>query len=600
VEKLHIDLIIGETFVKVNKKAYLISSALIIGSSLLAIPGIAAAETSAADLSQQIKIMQGELKAVQDQLTVQQQKTAANEATIQKIQIPKQIDSYKPGTVNMYTGAANPNAADSQNFLQRERDDSLSFGMPSGGGITMYGNFDLSVDGATNGINGHTVPPNSNGTAGATAGPGAYNGWLTAIATNSTYVGLRGFQPVSDWHDTQFLWQLQTNIAISTVGGSGMSNSQQSNAVSGSLTTATSYIGFGSKDYGSVKIGKAFSPYALSTNIFNPFSGQLGSMNVVMGNTGGDNRVEFGTLMQHAIWYESPKFGHTSFAAMFSPGQNRATDSAAIPAGSSDCNGGNIPGSGGLIGGPGSNIGPGVGSPDGCNDGGFSNAFSASLVYDDKTAWYLTAGYEEHQKVNRGSDFFGTANPLGDPANPTAQLANYYLDTGKETAAKVGAVYRFQSTGTWIGGLYETFHRAIDPSIQSMNERERKGTWIFITQNLPHANQVNLGWAHAGNTPGDAAGQHNYDPTINYSTADMYTINGTHQVDRNLSFYADYAVTVNHGNDHYDLGAGGHGVTTDCHASSYNVPASGGVDSAPQCWAGTRLAGLSVGMKYRF
>ena len=589
---------------RVKRKLISVSSALIIGSSLAAMPSIAAADP-AADLAQQIQSLKDELKTVQDQIdqAATKQKAADAAASVEKIQIPKQIDSYKPGTVNMYTGAANPNVADSQNFLQRERDDSLSFRMPSSGGITLYGNFDVSVDDTTNGINGHVVPPAGTvGPPGTTAGPGANNGWMPAISTNSTYVGLRGFQPVIGWHDTQFLWQLQTNIALTTVGGSGMSNSQQSNAVSGSLTTATSYIGLGSKDYGVVKIGKAFSPYALSTNIFNPFAGQLGSMNVVMGNSGGDNRVEFGTLMEHAIWYESPKWNHTSFAAMFSPGQNRATNSAAIPAGSGNCNGGNIPGSGGLMGGFGSNVGPGVGSPDGCNDGGFSNAFSASLVYDDKTAWYLTAGYESHEGVNRGSDFYGTGNPLGSYANPAAQTANYYLDNGKESAAKVGALYRFQSTGTWIGGIYEQMRRSVDPSIQSMNERQRKGTWVFIEQNLPHANQINLGWARAGKTPGDAGGQHNYDPTINgaASTADMYTINGTHQVDRNLSFYANYAVTFNHGNDHYDLGAGGHGVTTDCHASSLNVPASGGIDSAPQCWGGTEIQGISIGMRYRF
>ena len=41
----------------------------------------------------------------------------------------------------------------------------------------------------------------------------------------------------------------------------------------------------------------------------NPFSGMLGDYAVVMGNTGGDNRVEFGTRIDHSIWYESPKFG---------------------------------------------------------------------------------------------------------------------------------------------------------------------------------------------------------------------------------------------------------------------------------------------------
>ena len=80
----------------------------------------------------------------------------------------------------------------------------------------------------------------------------------------------------------------------------------------------------------------------------------------------------------------------------------------------------------------------------------------------------------------------------------------------------------------------------------------------------------------------------------------MYTIAGIHQVDRNLSFYANYAMTVNNGNAHYDLGAGGHGITTDCHNSSISTPASGGLNSNPQCWGGTTLQGFSVGMRYRF
>lgn len=581
---------------KISKKLTSVASVLVIGSSLVAIPGIAAAEPSA-DLKQQVEILQTQLKAIQGQ--VDQQAAAAKQAEkttqaeIERIKIPQQPDSYKPGTVNMHTGAANPNVADSQNFLHRERDDSLSFGMPSHGGITLYGQFDVSVDAATNGIDGHVVPPGSNGPTGGIA-VGGRNGWLPAIATNATYVGLRGFQPIAD-HEAQFLWQLQTNIAISTVGGTAESNSQQSNAVSGSMTTGTSYIGLGSKGQGAVKIGKTFAPYALSTNIFNPFAGQLGSMNVVMGNTGGDNRVEFGTLLEHSIWYESPNWNGLSFAGLFSPGQNRASDSGAIPAGSSNCNGGNIPGSGGLIGGNGV-LTTAVPIPDACNDGGFNNALSASVVYDDKTAWYVVGAVEEHQNVNRGSDLFGTVLI---PTIAQAQ-ALYPLDVANETAAKLGVLYRFQSTGTTIGGIYESMRRNVPAILAFQNERQRNGTWVFIQQNLDGANQINFGWAHAQNAQGDAGGQHNFDPTLTNSTADMYTISGTHQMDRNLSIYANYAITQNNGNAHYDLGAGGHGVTTDCHASGPNIPASGGLDSAPQCWGGTTLQGVTVGMKYRF
>jgi hypothetical protein len=68
-----------------------------------------------------------------------------------------------------------------------------------------------------------------------------------------------------------------------------------------------------------------------------------------------------------------------------------------------------------------------------------------------------------------------------------------------------------------------------------------------------------------------------------------------------LSFYADYAETLNHFAAHYDLGAGGRGVTTDCHDASN--PDTSGFDpngGAPHCYAGGHLQGVSLGMKYVF
>ena len=583
--------------------------------SAIAIPSIAAAQSSA-ELMQQIQALQNQLKSIQDQVNKQtyatQQATQAadkanttaaaaqkvadsNKASVstifEKIDIPKQVNSYQSGTVNMYTGAANPNVAGNTNFMAREKDDSLSFVMPKGGGITLYGNLDVSGDYVNNGIQ------NAPGQTGAN-GPYGKNGYLSGISTNSTYVGLRGFQPVSDWHDTQFLWQLQANLALTTVSGSGLSNSAQSNTVNGGLTTGTTYIGLGSKDWGAVKVGKTVAPYASSTTVFNtPFAGTLGSMNVIMGNSGGDNRVEFGSLIEHALWYESPAWNNMSFAALFSPGQNRAVDSSAIPQSSSNCNGGNIPGSGGT--------GTAQGGGNFCDDGGFSNAFSTSLVYDDKKAWYALAAYELHQNVNRGSDIAGASSsvlPAG--ADPT-QLA--LADVGNESAFKTGLMYKFQSTGTSIGGIYEWMYRNVPSYLSAQNERQRSGFFLTAVQDLPGANQIAVGWARANAAVGDAAGQHNFDSTIpnSKSTANMYTITGTHQVDRNLSFYANYAATINNGNAHYDLGAGGHGITTDCHdagvsGSNTGAQANGGITGGGQCWGGTHIQGISVGMRYRF
>lgn len=606
----------------------LLASAMAV--SAIAIPTMAAAQSSA-ELMQQIQALQNQLKTIQDQVNKQAQATqqatqsaqkanttataaaatattAAATATdakasvstiFEKIDIPKQANSYQPGTVNMYTGAANPNVAGNTNFMAREKDDSLSFVMPKGGGITLYGNLDVSADYVNNGLSGMTAGPNA---ANAGASPIGNNGGLGALSTNNTYIGLRGYQPVSDWHDTQFLWQLQTNLALTTVSGTTMNNSAASNSVNGGISTGTSYVGLGSKDWGAVKAGKTVAPYASSTTIFNPFQGMLGSMNVVMGNTGGDNRVEFGSLLEHAIWYESPAWNNMSFAALFSPGQNRATDSSGIPQGSSNCNGGNIPGSGGT-----SNGAPAGGVTGGnyCDDGGFSNAFSTSLVYDDKKAWYAVAAYELHQNVNRGSDIAGSYYPSGIPGYTQTQLA--LADVGNESAAKVGLMYKFESTGTRVGGIFESMKRNLPSYLAYQNERQRTGFWFLIQQDLPGANQVNLGWARANTAVGDANGQHNFDPTISNgaNTANMYTIAAIHQVDRNLSFYANYAATINNGNAHYDMGAGGHGVTTDCHDSGISgsgsgAQANGGISGNPQCWGGNHIQGISVGMRYRF
>jgi len=472
-------------------------------------------------------------------------------------------------------------------FLQRTSDSSLSFKMPSGGGVTLYGNLDVSLDDVTNGIN--SAP---NNTGGAINVPYGKNGYLPAISSNNTNVGLRGFQPIAGMSTTQFVWQVQANFGVSINSGTRMTNSNQSNSVGGTLASGTSYIGLASKEWGSMKVGKTYAPYQSATDVFNPFAGQLGNMNVVMGNSGGDNRVEFGTPLEHSIWYGSPDYNGFSYAALYSPGQNRAVDSSAIPSGSSDCAGGNIPGSGGSV------------SPGGvfaCNDGSFSNVVSANVVYDNKKDWYLTAAYEMHQNVNRSSDLApGTLGFTNDQLNA--------MDTANESAAKIGALYKFDSTGTSIGAIFESLKRDVPAILNYQNERQRNGTWLVITQKLPDANQLSFGWAHAGTAVGDPSQHNDGGPTgiagnpgqAPNNSANMFTLALKHQVDRNMSFYADIAETVNSAAAHYDLGAGGHGTTTDCHDAGGPIPANGGITGSPNCWAGTHITGVSVGMNYKF
>ena len=135
-------------------------------------------------------------------------------------------------------------------------------------------------------------------------------------------------------------------------------------------------------------------------------------------------------------------------------------------------------------------------------------------------------------------------------------------------------------------------------------ETQRNGLWFAASQDVSPKDNVSVGWAHAGRTPGDPGGQHNYNPTDRDDAANMYTVAWRHAIDKSLTFYVDYAMTNNHPDAHYDLGAGGHGVTTDCHDSTPLAafdPTTGGVsNSGPHCFAGGKLQGVSVGAAYKF
>ena len=203
----------------------------------------------------------------------------------------------------------------------------------------------------------------------------------------------------------------------------------------------------------------------------NAFSGMIGDYGAIMGNTGGDNRVEFGTRLDHAIWYESPNMGGLAISALISPGQNRAYDDSNLASGEADCTGGNIPGSGGL--------------PVACNDGSFGSAYSISAGFTTG-GLYVTSAYELHRAVNRTSDL-----PTWDPR-----------DVANEWAAKIGAQYRLP-TGTTVSAIFEKMDREVPSALAYQNERSRTGYWLAASQSIDATDSLHVGWAHANQAQGD-------------------------------------------------------------------------------------------------
>jgi predicted porin len=484
-----------------------------------------------------------------------------------------------------------------------------------------YGTLDVSIDDSTKGMNGFVAypyslvdPTNPNsgyvkgGAKGGGAGPVGRVGWEADLSTNKSVLGYRGAHKING-SDTDFIYQIEAQPAITSAPGASTGYTAQSNTTKAGIGYGDSFVGLSNNAWGKLKAGTTYTPYKKSTDRMNPFSGMLGDYAVIMGNTGGDNRVEFGTRIDHSIWYESPKLGGVfSFDVLFSPGQNRTPDSIAQSSGSSDCNGGNEPGSGNL--------------PIACDDGGYDNAYSVDLKFETGPI-YVTAAYELHKSVNRNSDGVGANNPyygylagLGNGVSPLLNWGAYNAfaaeypaaapfgspeyanDVANESAFKVGAQYTFPF-GLAVSGIYEYMKRDLPADLQFQNERQRNGLWFALTEDFSAKDSLSAGWAHAGKSPGDPGGQHNYDPTTSNNYANMYTIAWKHKFDKNLYWYVDAADTVNSTNAHYDLGAGGRGVTTDCHdgtTQAFTDYSSAG----PTTWGGCHVIGFSTGLHYTF
>jgi hypothetical protein len=503
-----------------------------------------------------------------------------------------------------------------------------------------YGTLDASVDYSTKGMDGmvayHYAGTPVNGVYANTGPKGAPGtvpfgnvGWQPAIATNSATLGWRGSHSIPGFGDTKFIMQIEANVALTDAPGVQTGYTAQTNGVRGGIGSGTTYGGFSSPSWGALKLGHGTTPYNNSTRRLDPFAGMVGDMPTIMGNTGGDNRVEFNAAMDHAIWYESPKYGGFSYDVFFSPGQNRTADSNLnLAGGSSNCTGGNLPGSGNLL--------------LACDDGGFDNAYSVDLKFETEHL-YLTAAYELHKHVNRNSDGIGSNAPQyanilnqGDPTagggGPLSQYLNwaqydfvasaygatgscttapssatYYCanaspefvgDIGDEAAYKFGAQYVFDF-GLTVSGIFERMTRKLPAALQFQNERQRNGAWLAFTQALSASDNLNLGWAHAGRTPGDPAGQHNYNPNSSDNSADMFTFAYKHSFDKQLYWYANVAETINKGNAHYDLGGGGHGIKTDCHDGT-TTPIIDYTSAGNTTWGGCRPKAVSVGVNYKF
>jgi predicted porin len=546
-------------------------------------------------------------QALKDQMRMMQQ---------QMQQLQQQIDtmSTKQAAGPPASAAANVGKVAKESPLETKIDTFLK---------GFYGSLDVSMDYTTKGMQGMTAYPYgyASGAPGSPyvitgpqkAGPYGNVGWLGAMSSNGSSIGYRGAHKIAN-SGVDFIYQVSTSINMVAAPGLQDTWTKSSNTVQGAIGLGDTFVGFQGHSWGKVKFGEMYMPYKTSTDRLNPFGTGLGNYAVIMGNTGGDNRVEFGTRGDDVIEYNSPTWGGFSFDAAYQVGQQIDPNSDLPPLGSADCNGSNNPGSGNLF--------------LNCDDGGYNRAYSADVKFESH-GLYLVGAYEIHKAVNRSSDGIGANNPYYSylvsqgPSGPNAAMLDWSdyeaysaeypgaaaagspaystaFDVADEWAMKFGVQYSFDF-GLSISYLYEDMHREVPASMEFQNERQRTGDWVAIQQSLNDGRDVfAAGWAHAGASVGDPGGQHNYNPNgVGDNQANMYTAQWWHKLDKQLTMYFDVAETANDGNAHYDIGAGGHGIKTDCHDATHNqfVDYS---SAGPTTWGGCHEIGVSTGVSYRF
>ncbi len=204
--------------------------------------------------------------------------------------VPASAQPVSPTTLETTTLPSQANTSPS-GFFEKRAGKTLTFGLP-GGEITAYGNIDVSLDDATKGY------PDASRLHGTN--PVGRRGWLPDISTNLSFVGVRGYETIPD-QPFRFVYQFETQLDVSAASGTAETNNSQSNVVKSGLTSRNTYVGLSNPDWGSILVGKTDAPYKTSTARMNPFVGEWGDYSVIMGNTGGDNRVEFGTRLDHSI-----------------------------------------------------------------------------------------------------------------------------------------------------------------------------------------------------------------------------------------------------------------------------------------------------------
>jgi predicted porin len=418
--------------------------------------------------------------------------------------------------------------------------------------VTLYGSIDVSGD---------------------IFNPSVYDqGTKLGIASNISSFGIRVRHNLAPygWEGMAVVAQLESQVDIAAAPNERAA-----------FGTRDSFVGL-EGPWGAIKAGKSDTPYKKSTAAMDPFTRTLGDYNSIMGNTGGDNRAEFDWRMNHAVWYESPIWNGFQFSALASPGQNYAPDNSDYSYGDAfQCNGASARGSGSNFPNTGGAL-PGNIGGNGCTDGSFGNAYSASLTYKNGP-FTAIAAYELHQAVNRHGDDGLEPALAGTPLFAPVMLADgsqVLTGTHNEWAAKIGGGYRFNDGigDLQLNAFYEWIRRDVTPAEQLFNERSRDAVFASATQMIGKW-ALSASYAHAFRSPGNPAMLSVNDPVLAPAAtlqanlfsdaASQYAVGARYYFSDWASWYVVASELTQGLGAHYCLGASGHGYQV-CSRDQFN------------------------------
>jgi predicted porin len=286
--------------------------------------------------------------------------------------------------------------------------------------------------------------------------------------------------------------------------------------------------------------------------------------------------------MNHSIWYESPIFNGFQFSALISPGQNEAKDNSDYAYGDLfQCNGASARGSGSNFPNTGGAVAGNIGG-NGCTDGSFGNAYSASLTYKNGP-FSAIAAFELHEQVNRHGDDGLEPALAGTPLFAPVFLADgsqVLTGTHNEWAAKVGGGYHFNDGlgDLQLNAYYEWIRREVTPAEQLFNERSRDAVFASATQRIDKW-ALSASYAHAFKSPGNPAMLSVNDPVLAplatlqgnlfSNDASQYAIGARYYFSDWASWYIVGSALTQGAGAHYCLGASGHGYQI-CSRDQFN------------------------------